>query len=134
MSTPSTSADSAAITIVYDGECPFCSRYIGMLRLRDAVGPVQLIDARSRDPAVARLQRMGYDLNDGMVVEYAGRTHHGADGLNLLALLSTGSGTFNRINAAVFRSTTASKLLYPALRLGRNLTLRALGRRQIDPA
>ena len=57
-----------------------------------------------------------------------------ADGLNLLALLSTGSGVLNRINAAVFRSTAASKLLYPALRLGRNLTLRALGRRKIDPA
>ncbi len=134
MSTPSTSADTVAVTIVYDGECPFCSRYIGMLRLRDAVGPVRLIDARRRDPDVARLQRMGYDLNDGMVVEYAGRIHHGADGLNLLALLSTGSGTFNRINAAVFRSAAASRLLYPALRLGRNLTLHALGRRKIDPA
>jgi len=133
MSTPSTSADTPAVTIVYDGECPFCSRYIGLLRLRDAVGPVRLIDARSHDPAVARLQQAGFDLNEGMVVEYAGRIHHGADGLNLLALLSTGSGTFNRLNAAAFRSTTASKLLYPALRLGRNLTLRALGRRKIDP-
>ena len=132
MSSPSTSADT--ITIVYDGECPFCSRYIGMLRLRDAVGRVRLIDARSGDPAVSRFQRMGYDLNDGMVVEYADRIHHGADGLNLLALLSTGVGGFNRFNAAVFRSTAASKLLYPALRLGRNLTLRALGRRKIDPA
>ena len=132
MSSPSTSAD--AVTIVYDGECPFCSRYISMLRLRDAAGPVRLIDARSGDPAVARFQRMGYDLNDGMVVEYAGRIHHGADGLTLLALLSTGAGGFNRFNAAVFRSAAASKLLYPALRLGRNLTLRALGRRKIDPA
>ena len=132
MSSPSTSAD--AVTIVYDGECPFCSRYISMLRLRDAVGPVRLIDARSSDVAVARFQRMGYDLNDGMVVEYAGRIHHGADGLHLLALLSTASGTFNKLNAAVFRSTAASNLLYPALRLGRNLTLRALGRRKIDPA
>ena len=134
MSTPSTSADSPAVTIVYDGECPFCSRYVGMLRLREAVGSVRLVDARSRDPEVARLQQAGYNLNEGMGVMYAGRIHHGADGLNLLALLSTGSGAFNRVNAAVFRSATASKLLYPALRLGRDLTLRALGRRKIDPA
>ncbi len=122
------------ITIVYDGECPFCSRYIGVLRLRDVAGPVRLIDARSGDAAAARFQQMGFDLNDGMVVEYAGRVHHGADGLHLLAMLSTASGTFNKLNATVFRSTAASKLLYPALRAGRNLTLRALGRSKIDSA
>ena len=32
--------------IAYDGECPFCSAYLQMVRLRDAVGPVALINVR----------------------------------------------------------------------------------------
>ncbi|CAN0407117.1 unnamed protein product, partial [Scytosiphon promiscuus] len=35
--------------IVYDGECPFCSQYVKMLRIHESVGTVRLIDARSSD-------------------------------------------------------------------------------------
>lgn len=53
--------------------------------------------------------------------------------MNLLALLSTPSSTFNRVNGLIFRSPTASRILYPVLRAGRNATLRLLGRRRIRP-
>jgi len=51
----------------------------------------------------------------------------------MLALLSTPSSGFNRLNAALFRSPTASRLLYPVLRAGRNAVLRLLGRGKIEP-
>ncbi|MFT5932039.1 MAG: putative DCC family thiol-disulfide oxidoreductase YuxK, partial [Hyphomonas sp.] len=38
--------------IVYDGDCPFCSEYVKLLRLRDAIGPVSLVNAREDHPAV----------------------------------------------------------------------------------
>lgn len=135
MSSPLTFRVPDELVIVYDGECPFCSRYVRLLRLRESVGTVRLVDARFGDQLVAELQRSGYDLNDGMVAVYAGRTYHGADCVNLLALLSTDLGVFNRLNAAIFRSAILSRTLYPALRFGRNLTLKLLGRRRIaDPA
>ena len=64
-----------------------------------------------------------------MVALYGGGIYFGAECVNLLALLSTPSSAFNRINSAVFRSRTLSRVLYPVLRCGRNLTLRMLGRR-----
>ncbi|MGR3541143.1 MAG: DCC1-like thiol-disulfide oxidoreductase family protein [Hasllibacter sp.] len=118
-------------TIVYDGECPFCSRYVAMVRLREAVGPVTLVDARQGGPLVEALQAQGYDLNEGMVLLMNGEVYHGADSVHRMGLLSTDVGAFNKLNAAIFSNPTASRILYPGMRFGRNLTLRLLGRRRI---
>jgi hypothetical protein len=69
-----------------------------------------------------------------MVLLMGGRRYHGADCINMLAMLSTPVGAFNRVNAALFRSRTASRVLYPVLRSGRNLVLRLLGRTKIGMA
>ena len=117
--------------IVYDGECPFCSRYVTMLRLREAIGPVKLFNAREGGPIVERLESLGYDLDGGMVLEMDGEIHYGADCINRLAFMTTPSTAFNKLNAAIFRSRTASKVLYPILRAGRDATLALLGRGKI---
>ena len=53
--------------IVYDGQCPFCSRYVALLRLRDSLGEVRLINARDGGPVVEELQRAGVDLDEGEI-------------------------------------------------------------------
>jgi predicted DCC family thiol-disulfide oxidoreductase YuxK len=123
---------SPGLVIVYDEACPFCSHYVRLLRLRETVGAVQLINARSADLTVTQLWRSGYDLNQGMAVQYGGRVYHGADGVHMLALLSTKSGPFNRINRFIFRSKRLASLLYPLLRFGRTVTLRLLGIRKMS--
>lgn len=118
--------------VIYDGECPFCSAYVRLTRLRDAVGPVRLIDARLGGPEVDGALAAGLDLDDGMVLDFGGRRYHGADSLAMLALLSSGSGFFNRLTARLFRDPAVARRLYPAMRAGRNLTLRLLGRRKLS--
>ena len=127
----STNEERTGLVLVYDGDCPFCSRYVQLLKLREMVGTVELIDARSGNSVVTDLHKAGYDLNEGMVAKYGDRIYHGADCVQVLALLSTGSGVFNRINSIIFRSKILSRILYPILRLGRNATLRLLGRSKI---
>jgi predicted DCC family thiol-disulfide oxidoreductase YuxK len=117
--------------LLYDGDCPFCSRYVAYLRLREAVGPVTLADARSHSELLDEALQHGYDLDEGMLLKLDGRYYHGAECINVLALLTTSSGIFNRMNRAVFRSKTVARLAYPALRLGRNLALKLLGREQL---
>lgn len=51
-----------AIAIVYDGECPFCRRYLTLMKLRAAVGGVILVDARNGGPIVEMLIRKRYEL------------------------------------------------------------------------
>lgn len=123
----------AGITIIYDGDCPFCSRYVEMVRLRESVGDVRLVDARDPDAAawLTAVRLRGLDLNDGMVAIYLDQYYHGDECLHLLAGLTSDSGLFNRINSFVFRSRTVSRYLYPVLRAGRNATLAALGREKL---
>jgi predicted DCC family thiol-disulfide oxidoreductase YuxK len=118
--------------IIYDGQCPFCSRYVELVRLRDSLGRVELVDARDGGPIVDEAVRAGLDLDDGMVLKLGDRLYHGDECIHMLALLSTPSSAFNRINGAIFSSRRASRLLYPALRAGRNATLRLLGRTKMN--
>jgi predicted DCC family thiol-disulfide oxidoreductase YuxK len=118
--------------IVYDGDCPFCSHYVRLVRLKKSLGHVDLVDARAGGPIVDEVFAAGFDLDDGMVLKMDGRFYHGEACINRLALLSTPSDGFNRLNRLIFTSRTASGLLYPVLRLGRNAALRLLGRKRLN--
>lgn len=116
------------IEIIYDGDCPFCARYMQLLRLRESSdAPVALIDARQSPEARQRAEAEGLSLDEGMAVVIHGQWHHGAEALERIALLSSPSNRFNRFNAWVFKRTWLSRLLYPLLRSIRNLSLRILG-------
>jgi predicted DCC family thiol-disulfide oxidoreductase YuxK len=118
----------AQATLIYDGECPFCSSYARYVRLNRAVGGLELFDARKGGVEVDKAKARGFDLDEGMVLVIGDHYYHGAECLNRLALMSSRSDTFNRLNFLLFRSKYLSRLGYPMLRAGRNLALRLLGR------
>jgi len=118
--------------IVYDGDCPFCARYIRLLRLRESAGNVLLVNARGGGPLVDEIRAAGLSLDEGMVLKLGGQLYHGDECMHRLALMSTPSTLFNRINGSVFRSPAVSRILYPVLRGGRNLTLRLMGRERLS--
>jgi predicted DCC family thiol-disulfide oxidoreductase YuxK len=118
--------------IVYDGDCPFCSRYVKLLKLRDTIGPVELIDARDANPVVQTINAAGIDLDSGFVFIFAGRCYHAEEAIHRLALLTTPVGLFNRTTVAVFRSPVASKIFYPVLLFGRNMVLRLKSRDKLN--
>jgi predicted DCC family thiol-disulfide oxidoreductase YuxK len=123
---------SASLTIFYDGECPFCSAYVKLVKLKEAVGPVTLIDARRRPEVVAAFRDQGVDLDDTMVVIYGGVAYAGAEAVEILSLLSSDTGFVNRLIARLLRDKRRAQRLYPILRCGRNLALKLLGRSKIE--
>ena len=128
MTFPSTEAAPGGLTLIYDGECPFCAAYMKMLRLKDSAGEVTLIDARSDDPEVARIKSLGLDLQEGMVARYGGRDYYAEECLTLLAMLSSGSGVLNGLTAWMFKNPARARFAYPIMKTGRAVTLKALGR------
>jgi predicted DCC family thiol-disulfide oxidoreductase YuxK len=117
--------------IIYDGECIFCQNYVRFVRLRDSIGPVELLDARSCDPRIAVYVSRGYDLDVGMLFVHGDRVYHGADAINVLARLSSDKTLSSRVNNAIFSSELFSRVSYPLLRAGRRVTLLLRGKKTI---
>ena len=125
-------ASDSEVYIVYDGECPVCSNYTHLVRLREAVGRVTLLNARADHDVVREIKAKGYDLNEGMVLKIGNEIHFGADAMHMMAVLGKRGGIFSAINSSLFKSRGLARLIYPVLRSGRALLLRVLGRKKID--
>ncbi|MEM1086257.1 MAG: DCC1-like thiol-disulfide oxidoreductase family protein [Pseudomonadota bacterium] len=110
------------VGILYDGECPFCSTYVKIAKLRSLSDHVDLLDARQHPSLVAQHASEGRDIDRGMIVEIDGVTYFGGEAVWAInALLSP--SPFMRF----FSSKPFIVFLYPALRAIRNLTVRLLG-------
>lgn len=120
--------DDAPAVIIYDGDCVFCSNYVRFVRLQETVGPVSLVDARSGDPTVGQYQKLGFDLNAGMLFIWRGVPYHAADAVHALASLSGSSTRFNRLNRAILSHRASARLLYPVLKFGRRAALGLRGK------
>jgi len=125
-----------ATIVVYDGECPFCRSFVGLMRLRAAVGAVTLVDAREGGEIARKLVAEGYDLDAGMVVRFGGRIYFGAEAVALLATLTDAPTRLARALASLLRSPRRAALLYPVMTAGRRLVLAALRvpRLRTDPS
>jgi predicted DCC family thiol-disulfide oxidoreductase YuxK len=123
---------SSGVTILYDGECIFCSNYVALLRLRENAGPVALVDARGGDARVRAAMARGVDFDSGMLVIHGGRDYMGGDAVHLLAMLSADNPrAFPQLVHWLVRTPARARWAYPWLRAGRNLALRLRGQQKI---
>ncbi|MFT6275487.1 MAG: hypothetical protein ACJAZ0_001584 [Halioglobus sp.] len=104
-----------------------------LYRLRQGGKELVLINVRNDVATLAEFTAMGLDIDNGMVVQLDDIRYTGAKAMEVLALVSSPSNYFNRINRWVFSKPQLAKLLYPILVACRNLTLLLLGRSKINP-
>jgi predicted DCC family thiol-disulfide oxidoreductase YuxK len=120
------------LLLVYDKECPACNTYCKIIRIRETVGSLKIIDARKNSRVMDEITRSGLDIDQGMVLIIGEKLYYGSDAMHALALISSRSGIFNRINYWIFKSKSVSSFLYPVLRVFRNLLLKILGKTKIN--
>lgn len=120
------------ILLVYDRECPACEFYCQMVRIRESVGELKLVDARESSEVMDEITAAGLDIDQGMVLKMGDSLYYGADAIHMLSLIGGQSGIFNRLNYWLFRSKTVSRILYPVLRFFRNLLLKLLHKTKIN--
>lgn len=120
------------IVLIYDKDCPACSAYSQLVRIRQSVGELTLINARDDSSIMQQITAQGLDIDQGMVLKMGDNLYYGADAIYMLSLLSSRSGLFNRLNYHLFKSRRVAKCLYPMLRAGRNMLLKLRGKRKIN--
>ena len=120
------------IILVYDQECPACDNYSQFVRVRDTVGKLILVDARQDSEIMDEITAFGLDIDQGMVLKIGEQFYYGADAIQALAMISSRSGIFNKLNYWTFRYKWSAHLLYPMLRFFRNLLLKFLKKTKIN--
>jgi predicted DCC family thiol-disulfide oxidoreductase YuxK len=120
------------ILLVYDRECPVCDAYCRAVRESESLTGLRLVNAREDTAVMGDISRQGLDIDEGMVLKVDGALYYGADAIHALASMGSTTGAFNRINRWLFGSRSRARMLYPLLRSGRNLLLKALGRTRIN--
>jgi predicted DCC family thiol-disulfide oxidoreductase YuxK len=79
--------------LLYDGDCPACSAYVAMARLRQLYPDLQILSARTEPDLVADLRRIGYEINDGMVLSLGGKIYYAAEATRMIATLGRNSSS-----------------------------------------
>lgn len=120
------------IEVVYDKECPVCDFYCTRADVDPEAGELVIIDAREDTEIMRDITALGLDIDEGMVVRVGDKLHYGSDAIHELALRSSGKGFVNAVGKFVFSSRTMARILYPPLKLVRNLLLKILGRSRIN--
>ncbi|MFT5232689.1 MAG: putative DCC family thiol-disulfide oxidoreductase YuxK [Candidatus Krumholzibacteriia bacterium] len=120
------------IMLVFDSECPACNAYSQVVRIRESVGDFRIVDARENSEVMDEITAQGLDIDQGMILKMGDKLYCGSDAIHRLALISSRSGMFNRLNYWIFKSKTASLILYPILRFFRNLLLKLLSKTKIN--
>ena len=121
-----------AIFLIYDGACPMCRNFAKVVKIRKAVGKFEIINARTDNKLVKEVQKLGYDLDNGIVVIYSGNYYYGKEAMNILAILSSNSDWVNKISAFIFRSKALTFTLYPILKFIRRCLLFVIGIPKIE--
>lgn len=120
------------ILLIYDKDCPACDNYCQVVRIRESIGELKIINARENSELLEEITQLGLDIDQGMVLKMGGVIYYGADAIHALALISSRSGVFNKLNYWLFKSKRVSAVLYPVLRSFRNLLLKMLRKTKIN--
>lgn len=116
-----------ALTIVYDGQCPACTYFSSLARLRCRF-ELSLVDAREECIHSTIYELCGIDLNEEMLVIYRGRTFRGPHALTFI-LINGGNVIFRFLGRFLAVAGPNSQAhLYGLLVEGRRFFLRCLGR------
>jgi hypothetical protein len=100
------------VWLVYDGFCPYSRFASQIIRIQTNLGRLVPLDARTcrNHPVVRDLERVGLDLNQGLVVRFHNRFYHAREALQLLAQIEVQTDLFNWLHARLLRNRTVADL------------------------
>ena len=121
-----------ALTLVYDGGCPFCRHFAQRSELMGGVPDLVIRDGRSDHELRATLRRKGFNLSNGAVLIDEGQIWHGSDAIAVLCQRLSPSDPLLGLLNGLFSDSRRASLLYPGLLAARQIALKLQGL-PVDP-
>ena len=66
------------ILLVYDQECPVCRAYCQIVKIRESVGDLVIVNARECSEVLNEITAAGLDLDQGMVLKMGKKLYYGS--------------------------------------------------------
>ena len=109
------------ITLYYDNQCPFCSKYAKLLKLKENF-EINLKDARENIDEISVLCK-NLDINDGFIVLYKNDCFQGAKALEFLNRAVDKTTILGKLHFFFAYENIFSKFLYKTLFILRKIAL-----------
>ena len=116
------------ITFIYDGECPFCNHFAGLLEIKSKIDNIKILDARKNLNLINELFKKGYDIDKGAILLKDDEIYHGADAINTICKqIKNPSNSLLKLLSSLFKSKKRTKLFFPFLLNARRFALTSKG-------
>ena len=112
-----------ALTLVYDGGCPFCRHFARRSELLGGMPDLVIKDGRSDHELRSQLRQQGFKLSEGAVLIDGNRIWHGSEAISILCRQLTPSDPLLQLLHGLFRDSRRANLLYPGLLAARQIAL-----------
>lgn len=109
------------LTLYYDKQCPFCSKYAKLLKLKENF-EITLKDARENIDEISVLCK-NLDINDGFIVLYKNDCFQGAKALEFLNRAVDKTTILGKLHFFFAYENIFSKFLYKTLFILRKIAL-----------
>ena len=109
------------LTLYYDKQCPFCSKYANLLKLKENF-EITLKDARENLDEISVLCK-NLDINDGFIVIYKNDCFQGAKALEFLNRAVDKTTILGKLHFFFAYENNFSKFLYKTLFILRKIAL-----------
>ena len=109
------------LTLYYDKQCPFCSKYANLLKLKENF-EITLKDARENLDEISVLCK-NLDINDGFIVLYKNDCFQGAKALEFLNRAVDKTTILGKLHFFFAYENNFSKFLYKTLFILRKIAL-----------
>lgn len=126
-----TAPDVKGDFLIYDGDCPVCTRYVAWTALQSTYPGIELIDARAAPELVRALRREGIEINDTYLLQLGGTRLVGPAAMARISELMQPQTFGQSLLKSLTRSRRLMTPVYPWLVLLRKALLWIIGRDQI---
>lgn len=121
-----------ALTLVYDGGCPFCRHFAQRSELVGGLPDLVIRDGRSDHALRTELRDKGFNLSNGAVLMDEEHIWHGSEAISMLCQQLSPSDPLMRLLNTLFSDSGRTNRLYPGLLLARQIALGLQGL-PVDP-